>query len=174
MHRCTSSRATLCCYDRRLPAFLVDEDVVMHELAAAAETVYDEKPQPGRPTGGCPLPLPLLASHCACPRGSTARRTAAVAAARLRMCTAVGCLFVYACLLAFFGHSPSGTDRLAQALRRSRSGTFVYTCALTGAHARLPLQRRSCSSSARSSQPQSPPASSPSSNSSTSWSAPYA
>ena len=37
--------------DFRLPAFLVDEDVVMHELAAAAETVYDEKPQPGRPPG---------------------------------------------------------------------------------------------------------------------------
>jgi hypothetical protein len=43
--------------DFRLPAFLVDEDVVMHELAAAAETVYDEKPQPGRPTGGCCLCL---------------------------------------------------------------------------------------------------------------------
>ena len=42
--------------DFRLPAFLVDEDVVMHELAAAAETVYDEKPQPGRPTG----------AHCLC------------------------------------------------------------------------------------------------------------
>ena len=40
----------------RLPAFLVDEDVGMPELAAAAETVYDEEPQPGRPTG----------AHCLC------------------------------------------------------------------------------------------------------------